>query len=234
MTDYLFSDYQKGQLKVINDIEQQVTADNLNFSVVTPTADFKEDSRIALTGVHFPHADLKEFILSNIQKPLREIQPEHYYYPEDALHLTIKNVRVTNDPPHFSAEDITKAIAVFANIVPNHKKFKAYFFRLFLFKYNLALVGTTDPELDSLTLHLDRELNQAGVPDDKKYANDSHFFAMTTVVRFTSDISEEYRNKIAEISNAISFPAYTFDRISLITCNAVLSKKTILGEWNLQ
>jgi len=229
----MFSDYQKGQLAVISQIEEQVKNDSVAFSVVTPTSDFKNDTRIALTGVHFPNADLKDYIRNYLQKPLQAIEPNHYYYPDDALHLTVKNIRVINDPPHFSPEDITNATSVFSQVIPNHKQFNAYFFRLFLFKYNLALVGTTDPELDAIILDLDQALNQTGVPDDKKYANSSHFFAMTTLIRFTSDISETYTSKIRELSENISFPPYTFDHISLISCNAVLTQKTIHGQWQL-
>jgi len=56
----------------------------------------------------------------------------------------------------------------------------AYFSHLLLFTSNLALIGTTDPELDEIHSELDRKLKQIGIPDDKIYTNNKYFFCNMT------------------------------------------------------
>ncbi|HIH13441.1 TPA: hypothetical protein HA242_06995 [Candidatus Woesearchaeota archaeon] len=57
--------------------------------------------------------------------------------------MTIKNIRVINNPPHFTEGDVNQAGKVFSQIIPKHKRFNVYFYRLLLFPNNLALLGTS-------------------------------------------------------------------------------------------
>jgi hypothetical protein len=231
--NHVISDHQKKQVEVINNIEQQIHNNSLNFTTVAPVADYEVDSRICLTSVHLPSKDLKEKICSTIIDPLKSVFLEHFYYPEDSLHMTVKNIRVINDPPHFTDEDIEKAKKVFSEIIPKHKKYSVYFYRLLLFPMNLALIGTTDEELDSIVSDLDLKLQQTGVPDDKIYSNSRYFFSNITLARFTQPITEEFKEKVIEISHALSFDSYTVDSVTLVTCNAVFKNRNIVDTWNL-
>lgn len=148
--------------------------------------------------------------------------------------MTIKNIRVINDPPHFTKEDIGMAEQAFESVVPHHKQFNVYFYRLLLFPNNLALIGTTGPELDSIVLDLDKELNEADVPDDKKYMNSQYFFSNMTLARFNNAPSEEFLHKVEELSQSLSFEPYTVDSVTLITCTAVFTKKNIIKTWKLR
>ncbi len=226
--------HQKKQVEVINQIEQQIKDNSLAFSTVSPVLDYENDSRICLTSVHLPNKDLVRKIQKSIIKPLYDLSPDHYYYPDDSLHLTIKNIRVISDPPTFNDEDIEKVKKVFSEIIPNHKKFKVYFYRLLTFPNNLALLGTTDPELDDIIFSLDKKLKEAGVPDNKQYTNSRYFFSNITLARFTHSLTQTYKDKIAELSDSISFNPYTVDSVRLLSCNAVLKKRRIIGTWNLK
>jgi 2'-5' RNA ligase len=224
-------DYQK---EVINKLEQQVKSNSLSVSTVAAIGDFQNDPRICLTSVHFPNKSLIKKITETILNPLRKIQPEHFYYPDNLIHITIKNVRVINNPPHFSPTDIEKVKKVFDEIIPKHKQFKIYYYRLLLFPANLTLIGTTDPELDNIILKLDSELLKVGVPDDKKYVNDKYFFSNVTLARFLKPVSDEFRRKVEDLSSRILFDPYITDSVSLVTANAVMQKRNVLGNWILR
>lgn len=227
------TNHQQKQIEVINKIEGQIKKSSLNFSTVKPVEDFENDSRMTLTGVHLPSMSLASKIQNEIISPLTDVEPDYYYYTEDNLHLTIKSIRVINDPGHFTSDDISKAEAVFACTVPKYKKFNVYFYRLLLFPNNLALIGTTDGELDSLVLDLDQKLKHAGIPDDKRYVNSKYFFSNVTLARF-SGYSEDFKKRVEELSESFSFDPYTVDSVSLLTCNAVLKKREIINSWNLK
>lgn len=225
--------YQEKQVEIINQLEKQIKGSSLGFSTVAPVEDYKSDTRICLTSVHIPHKELVDKVQTTLIEPLREIMPDYFYYPPDSLHMTIKNIRVINDPPHFTQEDINKAKEVFASVVPNHKRFQVYFYRLLLFPNNLALVGTTDAELDNIILDLDKKLQEAGVPDDKKYLNSQYFFSNMTLARFNTPPSQEFLQKVKELSTTLDFESYIVDSITLLTCSAVFMKRQIIDTWKL-
>ncbi len=234
MSLYNNTAYQRRQIKVVEDIESQVRSNDLKFSTVLPVEDYENDPRLCLTSVHFPKTDLIDSVLNTIVKPLKRITPSHFYYQKDNLHLTIKNIRVISDPPNFTVNDLIRAKNVFESVVPKYKRFEVYFYRLLLFKSNLALVGTTGEELDEIILDLDKNLSAAGIPDDKQYTNSKNFFCNMTLVRFNSQLTARYKLKIKELSSKINIKPYIIDSVTLLTSNAVLKKRKILGEWGLR
>lgn len=228
------TDHQIQQIKVIDEIEKQIKNNSFTFSIVSSVDDFDNDSRMCLSSVHIPNEKLKAKVTNEIITPLKNIAPEQYYYSPNQLHMTIKSVRVINDPPHFTEKEIQTAKDVFSKVLPKHKKFDVYFYRLLLFPNNLALMGTTDPELDSIILDLDYVLKQAGVPDDKKYANSKYFFSNMTLSRFASQISEKFRNKVEELSNNFSFEPCVVDSVTLGIYNPVFKKRHDIATWELK
>jgi hypothetical protein len=176
---------------------------------------------------------LLEKIQQDIINPLKKVDPNYFYYPEESLHMTIKNIRVINDPPSFTDEDVTKAKNVFAEILPHHKKFNNYFYRLFIFQNNLALIGTTDPELDEIVHDLNSGLEKVHLADDKTYSNSKYFFCNMTLARF-SNVSDTFKQTVNEISGSLTFEPYTIDSVTLLTGNAVFSNRTVINTWSLQ
>lgn len=225
--------HQKKQIEVISQIEEQIQTSSLNFSTISPVENFESDRRISLTSVHLPSILLKNKILE-LTKPLRDISLEHYYYPSESLHTTIKNVRVINDPPHFTRDDIEKAKGIFSKIIPNHRQFKVYYYRLLLFPNNLALIGTTDEELDNIIFDLDKKLKEFGIADDKQYINSKYFFSNITLARFSKPITNKFREKVEVLSNKIRFDPYVVDSVALVTTNAVFHNPQVIGTWKLK
>lgn len=226
------TEHQDRQREIIDKIAEQVDSGSLEFSTVEPVDNFETDPRICLTSVHMPGENLI-MKMRELTEPLRELEPEHFYYPNNSLHITIKNVRVINDPPHFTEDEAKRAHEVFAEVIPRHKRFQVYFYRLILFPTSLAIVGTTDPELDNIILELDKKLRDAGVPDDKSYVNSKYFFCNMTLARFRSEPTQEYRHEVAKISESLSFEPYAIDSVSLVTANAAMLRRSELGSWGL-
>lgn len=229
----MLTPHQKKQIEVIDLIEQQIKNNQTNFSVVSPVENFENDTRMCLTSVHIPKIELKEKIEKEIIQPLREISPEHFYYPFDSLHMTIKSIKTINDPPHFTEENVLKITKLYDEIIKEHKKFNVYFYRLLLFPLNLALIGTTDEEFDDLISELDSGLKTIEVPDDKTYANDKYFFCNITLSRFNTKLSESFKTKVEELSKKISFEPYEIDSVTLTINNGVFMKRRTIKTWKL-
>lgn len=233
MTHHDITLHQKKQLEVIAEIDRQAQDNNLQSSFVAPVEDFDNDTRICLTSVHFLKPEFINIIRQQIINPLKTIVPEHYYYEDDSLHVTVKNVRTISDSPHFSEQEKQMIKDVFEEIIPLHHAFKIYYYRLLLFPHNLALMGTTDPEQDAIILDLDTKLKEKGIEDDKRYINPRYFFANTTLARFNSAISNSFKEKVKEVSDSLHIPAYTVDSITLVTGNAAMKKRREIKTWML-
>jgi hypothetical protein len=227
------TDHQLKQQEVIDKLAEQVNSQTLKFSTVAPVDDYENDTRVCLTSVHLPHLGLLRYIQKSLIEPLHKIEPSFYFYSTDSLHLTIKNIRVSNYPPHFNESDINKAQKTFSEIIPRHKKFNVYFYRLLLFPNNLALIGTTDSELDNIILDLDKALKIEGLVDDKIYVNSQYFFSNMTLARFNSLPSEEFKKKVNELSDSIKFTPYLVDSVTLLKANSVFKKRQIFETWKL-
>lgn len=225
--------HQQHQVQIINRIEEQIKIDSLQSSTVSPVMDFERDPRICLTSAHFPSHELISNVVESIIKPLKKISPEHFYYSDTSLHITIKNVRLIHDPPNFTPENVKVVKKVFSEVIPLHRRFTVYFYRLLLFPHNLALIGTTEPELDKIVMNLNKHLKERGVPDDKQYVNSQYFFSNMTLVRFNTEVSPTYKKVVQELSKKININPYIVDSISLITANAVLSKLKIIDSWKI-
>ncbi len=226
-------DYQDKQFQIISKIEDKIKNNSGNFSVVTPVTDFENDERICLTSVHLPSNEFKEKI-QRLTTPLKDKYPDHYYYEPESTHITIKNVRVINKPPHFNEGDIKKAREIFSSVIPNHLKFSVYYYRLMLFQNNLAIIGTTDEEYGRIILDLDEKMNLAGLKDDKTYIDSKVFFSNITLARFSKPTSSEFKKRVEEISNSLKFEPYEVDSVSLVTANAVLKKLNVIKTWKLK
>jgi len=226
--------HQQKQIEIITQIEKQIRTDSLKSSAVIPVENFDEDTRMCLTSVHFPHQSFVNSIYTSITKPLQKLFSKAYYYSPSSLHLTIKNIRVINDPPHFTDHDVNTVKKVCEKVVPSHKQFSVYPYRLLLFKNNLALMSTTNEELDTIILELDKELNKAHIPDDKHYINSRYFFSNMTLARFSTPPPQEFVDRVHEISAMLKIPIYTVNSVSLITGNAVMKKRLLHGTWFLR
>jgi 2'-5' RNA ligase len=226
--------HRQHQTDIIDRIAADIAAGSCRTSTVTPVADFAHDPRICLTSVHLPRPELTDAISQSLIRPLTAADPELYYYGTDALHITVKNIRVINDPPTFTDGDIATAERIFSAVIPRHRAFTVTFYRLLLFPNNLALMGTTEPGLDGIIHDLDTELTAAGLSDDKIYLNDRYFFCNMTLSRFPHPPTERFAAAVAGLAaTSLPLPPYRVDSVSLITTNAAFRNGKIRGHWNL-
>lgn len=224
--------HQKEQIKIIHKIEKLFKQNKI--SVVSKVKNYEKDPRICLTSVHFPSKRLTKIISQKIIKPLRKLDKNVFYYPIDSLHLTIKNIRTINNPPDFKKNDLLTAKEVFSKVIPKHYKFKIHYYKLIIYANSLSLVCTTDPELDLIFLKLDRALNKADLPDNKFYANKKYFISNMTLARFYNSPSLEFRNAVKNLSKIRLFNNYTIDSVTLLTANAAMNNRQIIGKWSLK
>ena len=225
--------HRQNQIRVINKLAKQIKIGSLRSSTVLPVENFDMDSRLTLTVVHLPNKLLTEKLRKTIIEPLKRIYPQGYYYANDSLHITIKNIKAPSDPPTFSESDIVKAETVFSHVIPRHKKFRVYFYRLIQFPNSLSLVGATDPELDKIIEDLNTNLNKFGIPDDKKYVNSKYYFCNINLVRFNTT-SPQFDHAVRELSQNISIKPYRVDSVCLITANTVLKNLRVIKTLKLK
>lgn len=228
--------HQLHQKKVISQIESVLKKGLVPFSTVDPVADFSKDPRLTLTSVHFPHSGFIDTIRNKFIEPLQTVDPDQYYYQDNSIHATIKNVRTIADPPTFSDADVNTVRAIFEKVVTKYPPIEVSFYRLLLFPNNVSLIGTTSSHFDDIILELDEKLTQAGVPDDKKYINNSHFFCNITLARFVKPCTAVFKEKVAELSAALEAnpTSYSIDSVTLLTANAVMKKRQDHGVWEFK
>lgn len=226
--------YKEEQYKLFEKLEDQFRKNSNAAEIVEPVSDYVSDNRICLTSVVFPPEKIIEDINAKIVIKLSGVDENQYFYLSDSLHLTIQNIRIINDPPLFTDDDIDKVRAVFRKVIPKHNKFSINLKGLFETPTSFSIRGYCDNNLQKLILNLREEMIATGVPDNKKYGSDSVFFGNITVCRYTKKPNERFFEIIKELKN-IEIGDLEVKKISLITTNAVAhpGKTKIIEEFYL-
>lgn len=230
----LVDTYQQKQLKITQQIEDSFKSGENPSTIVEPVTDYVNDNRICLTSVVFIPKNLQEKIITEVIEPLRKVDPKQYFYLPSSLHITVNNIRTIEYPPLFNGEDIEKAKEVIKQVTPKYKPLTFDVKRLFELPASLAISAFSDKTLGRLALELRRELEKAGVPDNKAYASEDIVIANTTISRFINTPNPEFWQKVKEFKN-IDVGNFEVNKISLITTNAVChpSKTKIIEEYFL-
>lgn len=217
----------KDQQKRLVDQLKNGSAAKLNqiASIVPIQANHRTNPALALTSVIFIPEGMAQEIYQAVVEPLRAIEPEHYYYPPETMHLTIKNVRKVNDPPRFIETDIKKVDQLFRRIIPQYGAFSISLEELVPFATSVALIGYADERFQTLIQALDTGLREIGLPDDKKYVSDTLFFGNITICRFTHPPSPAFFKEIDRLTYRFK-AELPVQQIALITCNAVCLPET--------
>ncbi len=197
--------------------------------------DYANDRQTSLTSVVFLPEDITDGITKNITSPLKNIEPNQYFYPAASMHLTIKNIRTISEPPTFSQADVIKVNKLFNNIIPKFQTFEFNVEDILIFPTSLAVMAYSDDTLKKLVLALDKGLNKIGMPDNKKYLSDSVFWGNITVCRFVEKPGDKFMAQAKKMRN-LKIGKFKVKKISLICCNAVCHKnsKKIIAEYELK
>lgn len=228
------NNYFQKQKQLVKEMKLSLAKGVVKSTVVEMQSEYEHDDQTCLTSLVFIPQDIAHKITKIIIEPLKQLEPEYFYYPAESMHLTIKSIRTIHKPPLFTEDDVAKVNRLFRKIIP---KFKSFFFQLedlVMFPASLYLMGYCDSTQQKLVKKLDAGLKQIGVPDDKKYFSDEIFFGNITLCRFTHQPSEAFVKKVKELEN-IKVGKLVIDKINLIICNVVCHPKTrrIVGTYKL-
>ena len=225
--------YQDKQKENIRNIEEAFKRGETPSTIVVPVADFANDEQICLTSVAFVSSLIRSNIIDKVVEPLRALDNRQYFYPPEPFHVTIQNIRVINNPPHFGDEEIERAKEVFEKVIPKHSSIKFHLKGLFELPTSLAIPAYTDESFGDLVLELRQELERAGAPDDKKYASEV-VLGSSTIFRYTTQPNDAFVEKIRDLKE-IELGEFIAEKVNLITANSVChpGKTKILGEYSL-
>ncbi|MBU0670922.1 hypothetical protein KKF29_02065 [Patescibacteria group bacterium] len=217
--------YSIQQKQIVAQLEKLSAKNEPKATLVDMQKDYKNDDQICLTSLSFVEKKTADKITEKIIKPLEKSGPDHFYFPADSMHITIKNIRTIHKPPLFTPEDIIKADKLFKSIIPKFPSFSFNFKGLAKFPTSISLIGYCDETLRKLVQALDRGLNEISLPDNKKYISDEIFFGNISICRFTHEPSDKFIDKFTELKK-INIGTVLIKKINLITCNAVCNPKT--------
>lgn len=213
------------QKQLIEKIRDSLSKKSYKSTVVPMQKDYENDDRICLTSSASLPKNTSQKIIKNIIMPLKSIDPDHFYYSTERMHLTIKNIRTIHKPPLFTERDIARVDNLFKKIIPSFPALNFHLEDLVLFPTSISLIGYCDGSLKKLVRMLDSGLNKIGVPDDKKYFSNTIFFSNITICRLTHKPSAFFIKKVEELEN-IKIGELNVAKIDLVTCNAAYSPKT--------
>ncbi len=224
--------YFQQQKELTSQLEASFNTGSFQPTVVDMQEDYKNDPQICLSTVAFLPKEITDAITEKIIKPLQAIEPDHYYYAPETMHITVKNIRTIHNPPLFTDADIETAKHILNAVVPSFAPLTYKLEDVLKFPTSLALMAYGETNLQRLVLQLDAELKKNGLPDNKKYLSDTIFWGNVTFCRFTHAPSKAFLDKVAEMRH-LNMGMFVAKELQLITCNAGChpdSKKT-LGEF---
>lgn len=213
------------QEQLIKKIKIDLKKHRFTSTIVKMQKDYQNDDQMCLSSLSFMDRCNSSKIITQIIKPLKQIDSDQYYFSADNLHLTIKNIRTIHKPPLFTNEDVIRVDKLYQKLIPQLPSFTFTLKNLVLFPTSLAIFGYSDSSLQKIVQTLDCGLKKIWVSDNKKYVSDKIFFGMSTLVRFTKPPTQEFLNKINELKN-IKIGEFKVDKINLIICNAVCDPKS--------
>jgi hypothetical protein len=227
--------YQEFQKQIVQTLRYHASQEQTNASFGPIRVDYQDDTAISLTSVVFLPVELACLLSQALIAPMKAIEPNHYYYPPESLHLTIKNVRTIHNPPLFTEADIQKVDRLFAEVVPRHPTVSYALAEVVPFTTSVVLIGYCDERFKQLILDLDEGLKQIGVPDNKQYASDTVFFGNITLCRYTRQPSERFLNAVASMAEHFQ-TEFIAETIHLIATNAVCAPQSrrIVSSYKLQ
>lgn len=211
------TDYPSKQRVAFRKLEQQAGA---GATVVAMSSDFEGDKRLCLTAACFVGPTLGSLISEKLIKPLREIEPHHYFYPVDSMHVTLRNVQTIADPPTFGDREIQLASEALRNCLVGENAFEISLQELFVMPTSLSVCGFSSDALQEIVDRMGLALESAGVPDNKNYSSDGIAFANVTFCRYSRQPGPAFLEAV-ETARDTHIGTLTVSAINLVVTNAV-------------
>jgi len=218
----LTEDYPQRQLATIEELERNFREGKSPSTIVPFVNDPTEDPRLCVTIVAFLPSHLATRLQHHLIAPMKMLDPNQYFYPSESMHITMQNVRSIADPPTFSEDDIETARSVVGEVVARHNAISLQLQRLFELPTSLAICAFSNDNLAELVQGLRGGLAEAGLPDNKQYA-DGALFGNCTFSRFSQQPNEKM-NWLISLQKNFVLGEMLIDELALITTNAVCHK----------
>lgn len=191
--------YKDKQKALIDSIESDFNCGLSPSTIVPITQDYQNDNRIGLTSVILLPQNIQNIIIEKVIKPLKEIDPNQYYYPPpNSLHITIFCIKSVNNPITYTQRDIEIVEKVFSEVIPKYQKFNFEIRGLFDLPTSLGIRAYSDEIFGGLVQELREKIRKQGVVDDKILASNEIFFSNITICRHRRETNSDYKNWIIE------------------------------------
>lgn len=216
-------------------MESAMASGTASPTIVSMQSDYVTDNQLCLTSVSFAPPEFADIIYNAIIKPLQNIDPDQYYYPNTSLHVTIHNIRVVASPPNFTSADIQKAKTLLSTSIPTYVAPTFTLQGLLVMPTSVAIVALVTPEYDHMVRQLRQTFADAGLPDNKTYFTNEIIFANMTICRYTHKPSQVFLEKIETLKN-IDIGRFVVQEVSLIQTNAGAhpTKTKVFGSFNFK
>lgn len=227
--------FQKKQLVLMRQMEASALSGQSASTIVPMQSDFIQDPQIALTCITYIPNQVAQTIQTQLIEPLRAVEPAFYYYPVEAMHITIQNVRIIHEPPNFSASDIAKVQSMLEQTVPKFGPFTFKLSGLLSMPTSISLIALIQPEYDHFVRLLRQNLVNIHVPDDKTYFTDEIVFGNTTICRYTHTPKPKFLETLQTLKDK-TIGTVVANSVSLVEMNAGAhpSKTRVLGVYRFR
>jgi 2'-5' RNA ligase len=211
---------QKRQLELMRQMEAAAASGSATSTFVDMQQDYANDPQLCLTIVTYLSPKLQQTIYEKLVKPLRAVEPDFYYFPQETLHITVQNIRTVADPPTYTPHDVATAQTLLREFTARHgSPFRFHLTGVLAFPTSVAVAALIEPAYDAFVKNLRNELVRKGIPDDKKYFTDEMVFANTTFCRYTHAPSSEFLQTVGQLKG-MDLGEFTAREVCLITTNA--------------
>lgn len=227
--------YREKQLLAIRNLEKAFSEGAQPATVVPIVADYENDSRMCLTAVCFLPQSLASRVIEEVSAPLRLLEPHHYYYPLESLHITVQNLRTIAEPPRFDSAHVETARRVLSTIIPGQTEFEVDLQGVIRLPNSISIAGFSDESLGQLATSLRPALREAAIPDDKQYGDADVVFANVTICRFVQPPGHLFRKAVERVTDEF-YGKVLVDLVQLIQTNAVChpNKTSVLDSFALR
>jgi hypothetical protein len=200
---------------------------SVRVSIMPMRSPFEADRGLGLKLLMFVDLQTASLIQQALIKPLQEIDPNHYYYPVENMHLVVKKLHTIHDPPTFNEADIERIHQVCAEVIPRYDAFRFEFCKFDRQATSLSLVGQCDQSFFELSRELDGAFSAAGIRDYiRSYSYErGKFFGLLRLARFVHPPSLAFRDRLIDLSNEIDMKLCVRE-VALVSGNQVSHHST--------
>lgn len=218
--------YQDQQYQLFNQLESAFQRGEQPCNIYPQIKDYANDPRRCLTIAGWIDHDLATEIDEILIQPLKAVDSNQYYCPQDSLHTTLLTLFLAAHPPVFTDTDIAVIKEVLTELSPKLIPITYHLKGLFLMPNSIGVRGYTGHELYETITTIRQALEKRNIHIDPRVASNEVYFGHITLCRFVTPPNSAFWRKTVELRNR-GFGQRTIKTWSLISSNFSFEKKTI-------